>query len=92
MPSRERTEPLDWADVRVFLTVAQRGSLAAAARALGVDQTTVGRRLAALERAAGTHLVEKSPAGITLTRAGHRARRAAEAMADAAGELSSALS
>ena len=40
---------LDWNDLRFFLAVARGKTLARAAAALGVDQTTVGRRIAALE-------------------------------------------
>ena len=40
----------DWSDVRYFLELSRAGTLASAARRLGVDYTTVGRRLAALER------------------------------------------
>src|SRR5262245_12567012 len=46
MASREL---LDWNDVRFFLAVARGRSMARAARLLGVDQTTVGRRISALE-------------------------------------------
>ncbi|MGF1631609.1 MAG: LysR family transcriptional regulator [Kiloniellaceae bacterium] len=43
------SEPLQWSDLRVVLALGRHPSLAAAARSLGIDQTTVGRRLAALE-------------------------------------------
>ena len=45
--------PFDWNDVRFFLAVAREQSLSRAARALGVDQTTVGRRLGSLEARLG---------------------------------------
>ena len=41
---------LDWNDLRVVLAVGRDGTLAAAARRLAVDETTVGRRLAGAER------------------------------------------
>ena len=48
----------DWDDVRVFLEVHRAGTLAGAARKLGVDYTTVGRRLRAMEQDLGTTLEE----------------------------------
>jgi DNA-binding transcriptional LysR family regulator len=41
----------DWNDLRYFLAVARQGSLQSAAKALGVNQSTVQRRLRALETA-----------------------------------------
>ena len=42
---------IDWNDLRFFLGVADGGSTLAAARTLGVSQTTVARRVTALEEA-----------------------------------------
>jgi DNA-binding transcriptional LysR family regulator len=61
---------LDWNDLRYFLGVADHGSTLAAGRALRVSQTTVARRIAALEDAIGFPLFEKRQAGYTLTPAG----------------------
>lgn len=61
---------LDWDDLRTFLLVARHGTLSAAARASGVHQPTMGRRLAALERRAGVRLLQKTPHGYTPTAAG----------------------
>lgn len=58
---------LDWNDLRYFLAVARDGSTLAAARALRVSQTTVARRITALEEALGVRLFEKRQAGYTLT-------------------------
>jgi Bacterial regulatory helix-turn-helix protein, lysR family len=44
-------EHLDWDNLRYFLAVARAGKLTAAARRLGQDHTTVGRRIASLESA-----------------------------------------
>jgi DNA-binding transcriptional LysR family regulator len=60
---------LDWDDLRVFLSVARERTLSGAARKLRVDQSTVGRRLSALEATAGTRLFERTPAGYVLTAA-----------------------
>src|SRR5690606_21131723 len=59
------------------------GSTLAAARALGVNQSTVQRRLAALEAALGQRLVERLPSGYRLVGAGAAALPAAEAAAAA---------
>ena len=69
---------LDWSDLRVFLVLARARTLAAAARELRVNQTTVGRRLAALERAAGTRLFERTPRGYVLTAAARAVQESVE--------------
>lgn len=56
-----------WDDVKYFLAVARHGSTQAAAKALGLSQSTVHRRVAELERAIGRDLVTRSPAGYRLT-------------------------
>jgi DNA-binding transcriptional LysR family regulator len=61
---------LDWNDLRYFLAVAHEGSTLAAGRALRVSQTTVARRIAALEQVLGFPLFEKRQAGYVLTPAG----------------------
>jgi len=58
---------LDWNDLKYFLAVARGGSTLAASRAMRVSQTTVARRIAALEEAVGLTLFEKRPAGYALT-------------------------
>jgi DNA-binding transcriptional LysR family regulator len=81
----------DWSDLRYFLAVARDGSTLAAARALRVSQTTVARRIAALERALGFPLFDKRQAGYSLTPAGEslledaeRVERSASAFSDSA--------
>jgi DNA-binding transcriptional LysR family regulator len=63
---------LDWDHLQSFLVVARHGNLSAAARALRVTQTTMGRRLEALHAQAGARLLQKTPAGFVLTQAGER--------------------
>jgi DNA-binding transcriptional LysR family regulator len=82
---------LDWNDLRYFLAVAREGSTLAAGRALRVSQTTVARRIAALERALGYPLFDKRQAGYALTPAGEtlvahagEVERSAAAFAEAA--------
>ena len=63
---------LNWDDLRYFLAAAREGTLAGAARVLRVEHTTVGRRIAALERALGAALVLRRSDGLSLTRLGER--------------------
>jgi DNA-binding transcriptional LysR family regulator len=63
---------LDWNDLRYFLAVAREGSTLAAGRALRVSQTTVARRIAALEKAIGVPLFEKRQAGYAITPTGEQ--------------------
>jgi len=60
----------DWNDLRYLLAIARTGSLAGAARDLGVEHTTVGRRLAALEATLGARLFLRGPGGLSPTPAG----------------------
>jgi DNA-binding transcriptional LysR family regulator len=80
---------LDWNDIRFFLAVARRRTLARAAAALGVDQTTVGRRLASLEARLGVSLFTRSAGVFQPSRAGRGVLEAAERMEEAARELHS---
>lgn len=70
----------DWDDLKHLLAVARHGSTLAAGRALGVDQSTVQRRLAELERRIGQSLVQRQPAGYRLTEFGHEMLPFAEAV------------
>lgn len=64
-------DPLrDWADIRLFLTVLDRGSLVAAAEHLNLTQPSVGRRLAAMEQRFGTPLFVRAGRRMQLTDAG----------------------
>jgi DNA-binding transcriptional LysR family regulator len=54
---------LDWDLLRFFVALHRSGSMTAAARALGVDQTTVGRRIATLEERVGTQLFRRTLSG-----------------------------
>lgn len=67
-------------DLRFFLEVARTGRLVGAARGLGVDHTTVGRRITQLERASGARLFVRAPGGWKLTEAGERLAVHAEAV------------
>jgi DNA-binding transcriptional LysR family regulator len=58
---------LGWDDLRYLLALSRAGSLSGAARALGVEHTTVGRRIEALEATLGARLFVRSRAGYALT-------------------------
>ena len=61
---------MEWTDLRYFLAAVRGGNLSAAARELGVNYTTVGRRLDALQHNLCATLIQRTPDGLTLTRAG----------------------
>jgi DNA-binding transcriptional LysR family regulator len=71
---------LDWDDLRYFLAVHRRVTLARAASALGINATTVGRRLAALEERLEARLFDRTPDGYALTPAGRDLLARAEAI------------
>jgi DNA-binding transcriptional LysR family regulator len=61
---------MNWDDVRVFLAIADQGSLAGAARQLRVNHSTVFRRLNAIEDDLKVRLFERLARGYVLTAAG----------------------
>src|SRR5437763_3110841 len=69
---------MSWDDLRHLLAVHRQGSHKGAARLLRVDPTTVGRRIAALERALGATLLVRTPDGLKSTPAGLRVLTHAE--------------
>ena len=78
------SKAMGWGDVRVFLAVAREGSMRAAARALGLSQPTIARRLAAFEATfGGPALFERLPEGLRLSAAGEQLVPAAESVEDA---------
>lgn len=78
---------MDWANLHVFLTVSREGSLAGAARALGVNHATVSRRLAVLEEEAGTRLVRRLARSTPLTERGREIAALAQEMEDRAKKI-----
>jgi len=69
-----------WDDLRVFLEVMRRGSFSAAAEALGVEQSTVSRRIASLELSLGAPLFDRLPGAPRATELAQRMRAQAEAI------------
>ena len=80
-------EHLDWDNLRYFLAVARAGKLTAAARRLGQDHTTVGRRIASLESAFHSKLFERRPGGYRLTEAGQRLYKNVDALESSIWEI-----
>jgi len=72
-----------WDDLRHFLAFARAGSMQSAAIALGVNQSTVQRRIAELEKCAGHRLVERHLGSYRMTELGEQLLPAAEGVAAA---------
>jgi DNA-binding transcriptional LysR family regulator len=77
----------EWGDIRIFLAVAREGSTLAAARLLCLNQSTVSRRIEALERDLGLALFTRDTRGSVLTAEGRALVEAAAALEAAAGQL-----
>ncbi|MFK7792909.1 MAG: LysR family transcriptional regulator [Devosiaceae bacterium] len=73
------SEP-NWSDFRVIFALKREGSVAGAARMLGVDGSTVSRRLAAAEEAFGATLIVRGGGDFTFTSEGLAIAAAAETM------------
>jgi DNA-binding transcriptional LysR family regulator len=71
---------MDWNDLRFVVAVGRERTLAAAARKLRVDPTTVGRRIIAIEETLGARLFDRSVEGYLPTHAGNIAIQDAEKM------------
>ena len=67
-----------WDDLRMFLAIARSGSLSGAARALGVNHSTVFRRINGFEDGLGVRLFDRLGSGYALTIAGEEMRASAE--------------
>lgn len=82
---------LDVSRMRLLREVARRGSIAGAAREVGLTASAVSQQLTILEREAGTVLLDRSPRGVLLTGAGHalveRARAILELLEEARADL-----
>ena len=73
-PESAKMQTPNWNDLRVILAISRGGTLAAAGRLLHVDDTTVARRLAALQEAIGARLCQRFADGtLRLTASGERA-------------------
>ncbi|KTT73713.1 LysR family transcriptional regulator [Sphingomonas endophytica] len=84
-PGRHNTLP--WNDLQDFLAVARAGQIARAAALIGVDATTIGRRLRRLEARLGHTLFEQTREGQVLTEAGEALLAQVEQMQNAAERI-----
>lgn len=82
---------MDWDKLRVFQVVAELGSMSLAATRLSESAPTVSRKIDDLERSLGSKLLERSPRGVKLTKAGRQTLKHVEAMADAAFGIQSEI-
>lgn len=80
---------ISWANLQGFLTLAREERLTGAARKLGVDHTTLKRRIEMIENALGTILFERKPSGYLLTASGRRVLAILEEMESISLKLSS---
>jgi DNA-binding transcriptional LysR family regulator len=78
---------MDWRDLQIFLTVAEKGQLTRAAAALGMNAKTITRRLRHVETAMGSTLFEQTREGQVLPEAGAALLAHAEIMAQAAWDI-----
>lgn len=71
---------MNWDDLRIFLAVARSGSISSGAKQLGLQHSTVSRRVRKLEQNIGVRLFDKVPSGYELTSAGEKLVKAADQM------------
>lgn len=70
MCKKPKTSDFNWDDLRSFLAVVRTGRLTVAAMQLGVDHSTLSRRITSLETALKSRLFDRLPTGYVLTEAG----------------------
>ena len=72
----------NWDDAQYVLALSRVGTIRAAAKSLGVNHTTVSRRISALEKQLSARLFELTPSGYVMTVSGRIICKAAEEMED----------
>ncbi len=85
---RTKTPDLKWDDVRLFLALCSSRNLSEAGKRLGMDASTVSRRLSALEESLATTLFDRGRDGVALTEAARKLEPVAEEMAGVAERFS----
>ena len=78
---------MNWDDLRFLLAIVRASTLTEAAKSLGVTQTTVTRRLTALEERVGVRLVSRTSQGIVVTEHGRAVASAATDIEERVAEL-----
>lgn len=69
---------MEWSDIRIFLQVARLGQMASASPLLGLDHSTISRRIVRLEESMGVPLFDRAGRRLSLTASGERLLAAAE--------------
>lgn len=82
---------LDWSDIPYILSVCEAGSLAGAARMMGVNHSTVFRRVEGVEKKLGVRLFERKSHGYVMTPAGELLHRRAAALYQSKNDIELAL-
>ena len=90
---------VDWNDIPLLLAIVREGSLRAASKALGIDSSTVGRRLSAAEDRLGVQLFfhdldgyHPTDAGLTIFQSAEEIERRILALFQEAGQTAGAVS
>lgn len=87
----QRLQNLDWSDVPYILSVCEAGSLAGAARMMGVNHSTVFRRVEGVEARLGVRLFDRQSHGYVMTPAGELFFRRASILCDGMNSIEMAL-
>ncbi len=69
---------MDWSDLNLVLAICRSGTLSGAAKSLGINYTTVFRRINAIEKKLEVRLFDRQPTGYVMTEAGEVIKRSAE--------------
>jgi DNA-binding transcriptional LysR family regulator len=89
--AQNRMRDFDWNDLQAFLAMARAGRLTVAAQQMGIDHSTLSRRIAALEATLGAPLFERRSVGFVLTPEGEGLIGDAEAIETLALRMRSRL-
>lgn len=84
--AKQVIERLRWDDLELLLALGREGTLSAAATRLGVNTSTIGRRLDAMEAGLGVHLFDRTPTGIAPTELARGLLPIAESMEQVAAD------
>ena len=82
---------MDWNDLNLVLAICRTGTLSGAARALGVNHSTVFRRINAIEKDLDVRLFDRQPNGYVMTEAGEAVQRSAERIDEQVHDLTREL-
>ncbi|QMU59115.1 MAG: LysR family transcriptional regulator [Boseongicola sp.] len=79
---------LDWSDLHLILAICRSESLSGAARTLGINHSTVSRKINAIEDKTGVRFFDRLPQGYLMTKAGHAAHEHAQRIEKEVDDLS----